>query len=68
MTRPGTGEKGAILRRDGLYSSQIVDWLRARDTRELGGRPGMAVRSAMPMMRTAAPAAMMKGQAQRRPR
>lgn len=25
------GEKGAVLRREGLYSSRIVDW-RARDT------------------------------------
>jgi hypothetical protein len=25
------GEKGAILRRQGLYSSHIVDWRRARD-------------------------------------
>jgi transposase len=27
----GQGEKGAILRREGLYSSHIVDWRRARD-------------------------------------
>ena len=25
------GERGAILRREGLYSSHIVEWLRARD-------------------------------------
>jgi len=25
------GEKGAVLRREGLYSSHIVDWRRARD-------------------------------------
>src|SRR5664280_710202 len=25
------GEKGAILRREGLYSSHVVDWRRARD-------------------------------------
>jgi len=25
------GEKGALLRREGLYSSQIVEWRRARD-------------------------------------
>ncbi len=25
------GEKGALLRREGLYSSHIVDWRRARD-------------------------------------
>jgi transposase-like protein len=33
------GEKGAILRREGLYSSHIVDWRRARDTGALAG-PG----------------------------
>jgi transposase-like protein len=27
----GDGEKGALLRREGLYSSHIVDWRRARD-------------------------------------
>lgn len=26
-----TGEKGAILRREGLYSSHIIEWTRARD-------------------------------------
>jgi transposase-like protein len=25
------GEKGALLRREGLYSSHVVDWRRARD-------------------------------------
>jgi hypothetical protein len=37
------GEKGALLRREGLYSSHIVDWRRARDAGGLdraGGRPG----------------------------
>ncbi len=28
----GPGEKGAILRREGLYSSHIVDWRRSRDS------------------------------------
>jgi transposase-like protein len=27
----GPGEKGAILRREGLYTSHIVEWRRARD-------------------------------------
>jgi hypothetical protein len=27
-----TGEKGAILRGEGLYSSHIVEWTRARDS------------------------------------
>ncbi len=31
------GEKGAILRREGLYSSHIVDWRRARDAGALAG-------------------------------
>jgi transposase-like protein len=26
-----TGEKGAILRREGLYSSHLIEWTRARD-------------------------------------
>ena len=25
------GEKGAILRREGLYSSHVIEWTRARD-------------------------------------
>src|SRR6266513_48960 len=33
------GEKGAILRREGLYSSHIVEWRRARDT---GAPAGLA--------------------------
>ena len=42
----GPGEKGAILRREGLYSSHIVDWRRSRDSGALAGparprgRPG----------------------------
>jgi hypothetical protein len=31
------GEKGALLRREGLYSSHIVVWRRARDTGALAG-------------------------------
>ena len=33
----GPGEKGAILRREGLYSSHIVDWRRSRDSGALAG-------------------------------
>jgi transposase-like protein len=33
----GPGEKGAILRREGLCSSHIVDWRRARDSGALAG-------------------------------
>jgi transposase-like protein len=32
------GEKGAILRREGLYSSHIIDWRRARDSAAETGR------------------------------
>jgi transposase len=31
------GEKGAILRREGLYSSHIIEWIRARDAGVLTG-------------------------------
>lgn len=36
-----TGAKGALLRREGLYSSHIVEWRRARDVGALAelGRP-----------------------------
>jgi transposase len=33
----GPGEKGALLRREGLYSSHLVDWRRARDAGALAG-------------------------------
>jgi transposase len=33
------GEKGAILRREGLYSSHIIEWTRARDAGVLTGEP-----------------------------
>jgi transposase-like protein len=35
----GDGDKGALLRREGLYSSHIVEWRRARDA---GGKSGLA--------------------------
>ena len=31
------GEKGALLRREGLYSSHIIEWRRARDAGTLAG-------------------------------
>jgi transposase len=31
------GEKGAILRREGLYSSHVIEWARARDAGALKG-------------------------------
>src|SRR6202161_3482218 len=36
-----TGEKGAVLRREGLYSSHVIEWRRARDAGTLAG-PGRA--------------------------
>ena len=34
------GEKGALLRREGLYSSHVVEWRRARDAGALDGLTG----------------------------
>jgi len=42
------GAKGALLRREGLYSSHIVEWRRARDTgalKELAPKPSRAGRT-----------------------
>ena len=33
----GDGDKGALLRREGLYSSQVAEWRRARDSGPLAG-------------------------------
>jgi transposase len=33
------GEKGAVLRREGLYSSHVTEWRRARDAGTLAGPP-----------------------------
>ncbi|WP_405176967.1 hypothetical protein OG225_12250 [Nocardia sp. NBC_01377] len=38
------GEKSAVLRREGLYQSQIAEWTQARDTRQSGGATKRAVR------------------------
>ncbi|MGP7997860.1 MAG: hypothetical protein ACLPKI_11120 [Streptosporangiaceae bacterium] len=32
------GEKGAVLRREGLYSSHVIEWRRARDAGALTGQ------------------------------
>lgn len=37
------GEKGALLRREGLYSSHIIEWRRARDAGTLAGPTGQAI-------------------------
>ena len=34
-----TGQKGAILRREGLYSSHIIEWTRVRDAGALTSGP-----------------------------
>lgn len=34
---PTDGSRGAILRREGLYSSHVVEWRRARDAGALAG-------------------------------
>ena len=36
----GDGDKGALLRREGLYSSHIVEWRRARDHAAAAGLAG----------------------------
>ena len=36
------GEKGAVLRREGLYSSHVIEWRRARDAGALAGPAGRA--------------------------
>lgn len=43
----GDGDKGALLRREGLYSSHIVEWRRAREAGTLNatGSPAARTRS-----------------------
>jgi transposase-like protein len=36
---PGSSERGALLRREGLYTSHIAEWRKARDA---GARAGLA--------------------------
>jgi transposase len=48
------GEKGAILRREGLYSSHIIEWTRARDAGVLTGEstgPATPVPTSIPAKR-----------------
>jgi transposase len=35
----GDGDKGALLRREGLYSSQVTEWRRWREAGALGDQP-----------------------------
>jgi transposase len=37
--RAGSGERGALLRREGLYHSHIIEWRKARDAGTLVARP-----------------------------
>jgi transposase-like protein len=41
-----SGEKGGLLRREGLYSSHIIEWRRARDAGTLTGPPAQTVPAA----------------------
>lgn len=47
------GEKGAILRREGLYSSHIIEWTRARDAGVLTGGTTESAAPAKRVKRTA---------------
>lgn len=47
------GEKGAILRREGLYSFHIIEWTRARDAGALTGGPAESAASTKRVKRTA---------------
>lgn len=47
------GEKGAILRREGLYSSHVIEWARARDAGRLGAAPEGSSTAGKPARRSA---------------
>ena len=47
------GEKGAVLRREGLYSSHIIEWTRARDAGALTGGPAESAAPVKRVKRTA---------------
>ncbi|WP_238597986.1 hypothetical protein [Saccharothrix sp. ALI-22-I] len=47
------GEKGAILRREGLYSSHVIEWARARDAGRLTGEPSEPGTSTKPPRKSA---------------
>jgi transposase len=51
----GTGEKGALLRREGLYSSHLVEWRKARDAGALGGLSAQPRRRRKPSQSATAP-------------
>ena len=58
-----SGEKGAILRREGLYSSHLVDWRNARDTGVLATRVAGASKPSSPDTRDATIAKLTKEKA-----
>jgi transposase len=47
------GQKGAILRREGLYSSHIIEWTRARDAGVLTSGPAEPATPAKRVKKTA---------------
>jgi hypothetical protein len=47
------GQKGAILRREGLYSSHIIEWTRARDAGALSDHPAESATPAKRIKKTA---------------
>ncbi|MGH3469754.1 MAG: hypothetical protein ACRDQF_18690 [Thermocrispum sp.] len=47
------GEKGAVLRREGLYSSHIIEWARARDAGALTGDSAESTTPAKRVKKTA---------------
>ena len=53
----GDGDKGALLRREGLYSSHIVEWRRAREAGALR-RSGTATENVLGHRTAAAEAAL----------
>src|SRR5215469_5846870 len=44
----GDGDKGALLRREGLYSSHIVEWRRAREAGTLTAAPPRSIPAVTP--------------------
>jgi transposase len=61
----GSGEKGALLRREGLYSSHVTEWRRARETGVLH-RTGSSEAAMAAKAPTAASAAQALARANRR--
>jgi transposase len=62
----GDGDKGALLRREGLYSSHIVEWRRARDNAARDGlerpRPAKASPDATALLKANRRIARLEGE------